>query len=282
MQHSAIVREFSRLIQSRSGIRVAEHRDHLLQNRAMLRMEALQLKDLQDYFDLVMRETSGDELSTLIDSIATNFTSFFRDPRQFSILDEELTRQANQSHKPIRIWSAACSTGQEVYSIAICAFEVAQKLKIPANRFRILGTDISTDALRYASRACYNEVEIAQLEDRYRAYFTRLPDQPDWWQIHEEIRRMVILRRMNLCDLAWKVRDSIDCIFLRNVLIYFQPEVQNRILEQALSKLSSTGLLFLGACESKRAQLGSQQYVAPAVFRREKSTSTNLQGGHDE
>lgn len=282
MSNQSIVTDFSRLIQNRSGIRVAEHRDHLLRERAERRMESLRIDDLRTYFNLVMRESSGDELGTLIDSIATNFTSFFRDARQFDILTDELTRLAQLSKAPIRIWSAACSTGQEVYSIAICAFEVCKRLGIRKDRIRILGTDISTPALRFANEAYYNEVEIAQLDDRYREYFSRMHNQPDTWKLNDEIRKMVVLRRMNLCDATWNLHNSIDCIFLRNVLIYFQPDIQSQILSQASLKLNTGGLLFLGACESKRAQLPDLRYVAPAVFQRETSTSLDHSGGRND
>ncbi|MEM7559928.1 MAG: CheR family methyltransferase, partial [Planctomycetota bacterium] len=133
----------TQLIQEQAGIQIKENGVQMLQNRISKRVCELGANSVEDYCEVIRKDLTGTEIATLIDAVTTNYTSFFRDPRQFEQLAEFFEERLNRSRLNVRVWSAACSTGEELYSIAMVAQETATKLCEPMSRFRLLGTDIA-------------------------------------------------------------------------------------------------------------------------------------------
>ncbi len=187
----------------------------------------------------------------IVDAITTNETLFFRDTSPFDLLrhkivPELIDRRARTGASRIRIWSAACSTGQEIYSIAI----LLKELLGDPERYgvRLLGTDISNDAVARASRGLYNATEIGRgLSDTLRdKYFA---ETPGGWQIRDEIRAMAAFKRLNLMG-DFAALGKFDVIFCRNVAIYFSEADKISLFRRIEKALEPNGYLVIGAMES--------------------------------
>ncbi len=191
----------------------------------------------------------------IIDAMATNETLFFRDEKVFDllrykILPDVIDQRTGYLKKglpvPIRIWSAACATGQEIYSVAMILKDLLPRMD--AYRIYLLGTDISAKALAKASAGYFSSFEITRglpLDKRDR-YFTPLEND---WKINDEIRAMVSFRKMNLFD-SFAGMGKFDVILLRNVAIYFNMEMRKKLFEKMMAVLEPDGYLLLGASES--------------------------------
>ncbi len=193
----------------------------------------------------------------IIDAISTNETLFFRDTSPFDVLQHKIIpdlidlRSAKSSFLPpqIRIWSAACSTGQEVYSIAIVLKELLSDLK--KYNLKLLGTDISDAAIAQSSYGSYNKFEIERglQADKLTKYFTR---SGDGWKIKDEIRSMAMFRKLNLM-LPFTGVGKFDIVLCRNVAIYFNLEDRKKLFEKIADVMEPDGYLLIGSSESLTA-----------------------------
>jgi chemotaxis protein methyltransferase CheR len=187
----------------------------------------------------------------IVDAITTNETSFFRDTAPFELLrhkvvPEVIDRQKRSGTARLRIWSAACSTGQEVFSIAITLKELLGNTE--PYGIQLMGTDISNEAVARASRALYNPTEISrglspELRDKY------FRQTADGWQIHDELRAMAAFRRLNLME-SFTGLGRFDVIFCRNVAIYFNDRDRLSLFQRLERALEPNGCLVIGAMES--------------------------------
>lgn len=273
MQFSTTTYEqFVRLISEQTGIQLGENRVQMLRNRIAGRVRQLGMQSYEEYLRLLRGREAPEELRTLIDSVTTNYTAFFRDPAQFQHFGQ-IVEQLLKSGKPkVRIWSAACSTGEEVYSLAISAFLAAERVQADIDRVRILATDISQKVLSQAFLGIYPQKRISGLSTDYQRFFEVLPEaspeaRHSRVQVHQSLRRLTIFRRINLCDQPLPIPAGIDVIFLRNVLIYFDTEMVKSILQECESKLNSGGFLYVGSCESVSDYLPHFEVARPCVFR---------------
>ena len=264
----------TQLIQEQAGIQIKENGVQMLQNRISKRVCELGVNSVEAYCEVIQKDQTGSEIATLIDAVTTNYTSFFRDPRQFEQLAEFFEERLNRSRLNVRVWSAACSTGEELYSIAMVAQETATKLCEPMSRFRLLGTDIANSVLLTAAKGQYRPSNLSGISEERLERFTVPVSCANGGmasQMSDVLKRNVILRRFNLCDSTWNIPDNIDAIFCRNVLLYFDVPTQKKILANALEKLNDGGLLFLGASEPVRKLLPDMELVSPSVFRKARS-----------
>lgn len=234
-----------------SGIVIEPNKAYLLESRLG---PLLAREGAATYIELVQRaqrDHSGGLGGRIIDAITTNETSFFRDKRPFELLAHKLVPdvlEAQMGHpRPrIDIWSAAASTGQEVYSMAM----VLEELLFDTSRYgiRILGTDISEAALARASRAIYSRLEIERgLSERRRARFFQ--QQPQGWRIRDELRALVTFRRLNLLE-RFRHIGTYDIIFCRNVAIYFSLAHRTDLFHRMADQLRPNGVLVVGSTES--------------------------------
>lgn len=248
--------EFNRLrdlIRLASGIALGDSKRALVESRLRGRVRELGLGGFGAYCDLLVDERSG-EVGRLINAVTTNLTSFFRERHHFDTLRRWL---AGRGGEPARIWSAACSTGEEPYSIAI-ASAIAGRPET-----RILGTDVDTSVLAAAREAVYREEAIRGLPVQVRRFgFLRgRGGHKGLVRIKDELREMVRLAPLNLAAAEWPLKRPMDAIFCRNVLIYFDPDMQRAVVDRLVGRLAPGGLLFLGHAES---QAGRHDLLEPA------------------
>ena len=268
-------RDYARLcelIYAKAGIHLGSEKKIMLEVRVKRRLKALNLSSYGQYCDYLF-EPKGlkEELVSLIDVVTTNKTDFFREPKHFDFLVEkalpELTL-ASASGRPLLIWSAGCSTGEEPYTLAIVLSEYA--LTHPGFRFRILATDISTTVLAKAEAGVYSTSVVAPVASALqRKYFMRSRDSSsDQVRVVPELRRLIEFRRLNFMDTDYGVAEKADAIFCRNVIIYFDRPTQERILKKLSHHLAPRGFMFVGHSETLHDMDLPLTPVAPALYRR--------------
>jgi chemotaxis protein methyltransferase CheR len=258
MDPSLTMQEFEllrRLVRQQTGIHLADHKRTLVECRLRWRIRELGTPSFMGYYRMICEGACGeDELQALVDSVTTHTTSFFRERLHFDFVARELARAwARRATGPrahrIRVWSAACSTGQEAYSLAAVLWSAIPDLR----RFdaKILGTDISVGALRQAEAARYPAKAWSEIPDAYRGAFRLAGPSADRQMIvAEEPRALVVLRPLNLMAAAYPFHGRFDAIFCRNVLIYFDEETRRGLVEKMQRVLAPGGHLFLGMSES--------------------------------
>ena len=268
-------RDFTRLcnlIYEKAGIRLGSEKKTMLEVRIKRRLKALDLTTYDQYCNYLFgREGLKEELVPLIDVVTTNKTDFFREPGHFNFLVEkalpELTAREGGGG-PLLIWSAGCSTGEEAYTLAIVLSEYG--LTHPGFRFRILATDISTHVLERAEMGVYSKDVVgpipASLKKKY-LMASRAPGS-DRVRVVPELRRLIEFRRLNFMDADYGIAEKADAIFCRNVIIYFDRETQERVLQKLSRQLVPRGYMFVGHAETLHDMDLPLVPVAPALYRR--------------
>ena len=271
-------RDFKRiadLIGDEVGIKLPPTKRLMVEGRLRRRVRALGLANLDAYGTyLFQRDGLVVERPYLIDAVTTNKTDFFREPEHFDLLEDRLVAdliklRSNERKPLLKIWSAASSTGAEVYTIAmVLADLLAQRQDF---RFAILGTDISTAVLEQGERAIYPADQIAPVppakQHRYLMHARKPGIRPEV-RIVPELRRLVRFARLNLMDASYPFDRDVDVIFLRNVLIYFDKADQEKVILRLVSHLRPGGYLILGHSESMIGTTVTIRQVAPAVFQK--------------
>jgi chemotaxis protein methyltransferase CheR len=261
MSRSTFIR-FRSLIYRLSGIALGDGKEGLVRARVSKRMRALRIDDYDAYFDHLMADASGDEIIHLLDVISTNVTSFFREESHFQLLDRTARRWDAEGRRRIRLWSAACSTGEEPYTMAMTLLEAFGARRVD---LRILATDLSTRALDRAREAVYPAEKLAAVPRDLRArYFDgRIPS---IFRAGGELRRSVALARLNLAEVPFPMSGPFDAVFCRNVMIYFDAAVRRRLVSEIHRLLRPGGLLFVGHSESLTGIAGGFKNVEASVY----------------
>ncbi|MDQ7031373.1 MAG: protein-glutamate O-methyltransferase CheR [Desulfonauticus sp.] len=239
-----------------SGIYLEPSKTYLLESRLKPLLKQEKVNSYLELYQKALKDPSKRIEKAIIDAITTKETLFFRDQApfdllKFKILPDLIDRRSKTTSKylpiKIRIWSAACSTGQEVYSIAIAVREVIPDLD--KYNITILGTDISDEAIAKASYGKYNKFEIERglPPDKLRKYFNPTPDGN--WRIKDELRAMVTFRKINLMQ-PFSGLGKFDVIFCRNVAIYFSPKDKKKLFERIAQVMQPDGYLIIGSTES--------------------------------
>jgi chemotaxis protein methyltransferase CheR len=251
------------------GINLHTGKEGLVKSRLAKRLRALGFGDFGAYVDHVERDRSGKELALMIDILTTNKTSFFRESGHFKYLTEQIIPDSGS--RPVSIWSAGCSSGEEPYSIAISVSEALGPLL--AGGARILATDISARMLDRARQGVFEESSLEGIPGGLRAkYFSRVREGGSTvYKVCDGIRSMVHFARLNLLS-DWPMKGPFDVIFCRNVMIYFDGPTRAGIVHRFWESLQPAGHLFVGHSESL---LGSKEftYVQPAVYVKEMGKS---------
>lgn len=267
--------QFAKLISDLAGIELAENRMKMLVNRISTRLNALKIGSFEEYYEYVSSDTQGNERQALIEAVTTHYTSFFRDKGQFEHVREELRRTFENGNNKVRIWSSACSSGEEPYSLAIVALEAASLAGVHSPDIRILATDISNQVLRQAYEGWFPISSLRKLTIPQRGYFE--PQQSEingdaMLRVNKQLRDIVIFRNVNLCDDPLHVPGEIDIIFCRNVLLYFNSKMQQKIIRSVADRLKIGGLLYVGASEQVRSFLHGMKTERESVFRKVTET----------
>lgn len=222
-------------------------------------------RSFDEYYLRVVGDSTGESLIHLIDALTTNHTSFFREPAHFDFLRKEFLPQL-KNRESINIWSAACSTGEEPYSIAMCILEEIGTAA--PGQVRILATDISTRVLAKAGQGIYPAERFEGLPGiQFRKFWLR--GEGDWagcYRAKKELRALVEFRRMNLMEPVPQI-GHFPLIFCRNVMIYFDKPTQQRVVDRLAGCLEPGGYLLTGHAESLMGIEHGLKYVQPAVYR---------------
>jgi len=255
-----------RLAYETFGLDLRAGKEALVSARLGRQMREWGCTSFDQYYRLVVEDTTGETLIQLIDALATNHTSFLREPSHFEFLRKTLV-PAWRGRKDVKIWSAACSTGEEPYSIAMCLLE---ELGTEAtNRVRILATDISTKALATAGKGIYPAERFQDLpEHQLRRFWLRGEGEWEgWYGAKRELRALVEFRRLNLLESRVGV-GLFAVIFCRNVMIYFDRPTQQTVVQQLSECLEPGGYLLVGHAEGLSGVRHVLEYVRPAVYRK--------------
>ena len=261
-----------RLIYEQSGISLGSDKKTMLELRIKRRLRSLNLHSYAQYCEyLFAHQGQKQEIVHLIDVVTTNKTDFFREPSHFELLVQKAVPDvlaAAGSETPVLAWSAACSTGEEPYTLAMVLTEYA--LSHPGFRFRVLATDISTSVLAKAKLGVYSADVVRPVPpEMRRRYFLRSRD-PDSkvLRVVPELRQLVEFRRLNFMDTDFGLSEKVHVIFCRNVLIYFDRTTQEKILQKLARYLVPAGYLFVGHAETLHDMDVPVAPVAPALYRK--------------
>jgi chemotaxis protein methyltransferase CheR len=248
-----------------SGIHLKEGKEALVKTRLMKRLRALNLQNFDTYLDFIESDAGKSEIGLMIDVMTTNQTSFFREGAHFSFIKNRILPKY-QGEK-LRIWSAACSSGQEPYSIAMLLRENMPDIEY--RDIRILATDISQNMLKRANMGVFSQDQLNGVpENMIKKYFSRYSDKPPLtYKIKDNIKTLVSLAWLNLLE-SWPMKGPFDIIFCRNVMIYFDRPTQQKLVQRFWELLSPGGYLFVGHSEGLAAVSHKYQYVQPAVYRK--------------
>ncbi len=226
-------------------------------------------RSFDEYYQHVVEDSTGEALIHLIDALTTNHTSFFREPAHFDLLRRTFLPEW-KNRGSIDIWTAACSTGEEPYSIAMCILE--ELGPVAPGKVRILATDISTRVLAAAEKGIYPAERFEGLSAmQLRRYWLR--GECGWagsYRAKKEVRALIEFRRVNLLEQVSQI-GRFPLIFCRNVMIYFDKPTQQRVVERLAGCLEPGGYLLTGHAESLTGIEHGLQYVQPAVYRKAPS-----------
>ena len=234
-----------RLIRARVGIALNDSKQNMVYNRLVKRLRLLGLPSFADYLAL-LDDAAHPEWQHFVNALTTNLSHFFREEYHFPILVEHV-RALRRT--PVRVWSAAASTGEEPYSIAIALCEAYGGFQPPAS---ILATDIDTHVLEHAQRGVYAMERVEQISaERLKRFFLRgTGANAGHAKVRPELARLIDYRRLNLTEDGWGLEGRFDAVFCRNVMIYFDKATQHQVLQRIHRVLAPDGLLFAGHSES--------------------------------
>lgn len=262
----------SELVYRHCRINLHDGKKELVRARLAKQMRHSGFTRASDYIDHVLADATGREFISLIDSLSTNLTSFFRENDHFeflrkTFLPQLIAKKKKQGLSRILVWSAGCSSGEEPYSLAMLL-----QTELPSESgwdVRILATDLSTRVLDAARAGVYAASRVAGIEPALRQRFMHLADHSAKraYVMDDSLRRMIRFRYLNLMD-SWPFGGPFDFIFCRNVMIYFDKPTQQQLVNRYYDVLSTGGLLFTGHSESLSGISHRFGYVQPTIYAR--------------
>lgn len=263
-------KDFSRLkdmVISRTGINISDEKRQLVYSRFAKRIRRLGLSSFSEYIDFLDSQNGEEERGEFINAITTNFTSFYREPHHFDFLRDYLSNGGNGSRK-LRIWSLGCSSGEEPYTIAMTVLE---SLANPdAWDVRILATDIDTSVLQRAADGIYDADRIADIpaERKARWFVKGKGRYQGKVRVKPELSRLISFKQLNLLD-DWPVRGPFDVIFFRNVIIYFDKDLQRKIFAKLMQLQRPGGILVIGHSENLSTVNNQYKLIGRTIYKRQ-------------
>ena len=240
----ATFKQLRDFIYDKSGIFIADTKKYLLENRLSKRIQDKKLSSYEDYLYVLLYGNATDELPALFDAITTNETYFFREPQQLDVFVDHLVPSLLKKQKDISVWSAACSTGEEPYTLAILLSDKGYNIKK-----EIIGSDISDRALESAKKAVYNSYSMRNIPIQYCGKYFKPNGQN--YELIPSLKSSVKFMNINLIDeKKMKLMGGKDIIFCRNVLIYFDDKAKKKAVSLLYDSLKPGGYLIIGLSES--------------------------------
>lgn len=253
--------QFRSLVYEKSGIMLRDGKEALVLGRIQRRLRELALDGPDAYLGILRKDDKGDELVRFLDVITTNHTSFFREAEHFNVLADDAHKFTGS--RPYRVWCAASSTGEEPYTIAMT---LAEAFAARGVEWKLLATDLSTRVLETAKAARYAETTVAPVPAEMKRRFFRKVD--GMYEVSAELRKHVAFGRLNLAEPPFPLRDGIDVILCRNVMIYFDHAVRERLVSELVRLLRPGGLLIIGHSETLHGISVPVRTVRAAVYRK--------------
>lgn len=255
-----------RIVYDKSGINLSESKMSLVAARLAKRLRQLAMDDELEYLERLKADIDGTaEIVHLIDAISTNVTEFFRHPEHFVFLDKQVRQWLDEGRRKLRIWSAASSTGEEPYSIAMTLHQAAGGRAID---MKILATDISTRVLAHCVKGVYEEERVRGIDPRLRQKYFPGPDASRNYQACDDLKRMILFRRLNLAAPPFPMKGPTDVVFCRNVMIYFDDSVRRPLLSEIHRMLTPEGFLIVSSSESLAGVASQFRRVASSIYQK--------------
>jgi chemotaxis protein methyltransferase CheR len=239
----------------------------LVSARIRKRMRSLKILNPKEYYDHIMSEPTGMEIVMLIDSIATNVTSFFRESKHLDFLREKTLEWLRAGQRRFRFWSAACSSGEEAYSMGFVIKDAMSASALRAD-VKILASDISTKVLGLAHQGLYDEAKTLSIPDGLRErYMDRIPTpKGNSYMVKHDIKEMLTIKMLNLTEMPFPLKGPLDIVFCRNVMIYFDKELRRKLVAEFYRLLKPGGFLIVGHTESLIDISGSLKKIGPSIY----------------
>lgn len=254
------------LVRTKAGIALSEAKRPLIIARLQKRLRHLQLRSYAEYLTLLETDTTGVELTSFLDALTTNHTYFFREEQHFTMLASQVVPEWRKRTPtgPMKIWCAACSSGQEPYTIAMTLADMPTPTP-----FTMLASDLSTKVLAKAASGVYRMEDVQGLpKDILKRHFERgMGAQSGLARVSAALRRPIAYRQINLLEQG-PGGQPFDVIFCRNVMIYFETDVQQRVVAMLERHLAPGGYLFVSHSESLNGVEHGLKWVAPAAYRK--------------
>lgn len=260
------------LVGKNLGIQLSEQKRQLVQARLQRRLSELGFRTFGQYCEYVAHDPTGQALADLASRISTNHTFFFREATHFKFLSTtvlpSLTDRLRREGRPdLRVWCAACATGEEAYTLAMLLLEHLGSSR-PGWKAGLLATDISERALGAAVRGVYSADRLSDVPVTLRSKYFRPLDHGEY-AVTDALKAEVTFRRLNLMTCRWPFRQSFHVIFCRNVMIYFNAPTRVELTSKLVEALAPGAYLFVGHAESLGQPPAPLRYIQPAVYRRE-------------
>ncbi len=262
-------RQFAYYIKTKYGIYFKDEKKTLVEGRLGHVLARMNFSSLTEYMNYVNADKTGKAASDMLDRITTNHTFFMREPAHFQYFRDTVLSYLVKTvpSRDLRIWSAACSSGEEPYTLAMIIDEFFGLNKTGWDT-KILATDISEGMLAIARRGIYSREKMKDLPEHWKNRYFKEHDSGQYI-LSEKIRNEVIFSNINLMDAKYPFRKKMHIIFCRNVMIYFDNETKDRLVEHFYDITEPGGFLFIGHSEGLNREKTRYRYVMPAVYRKE-------------
>lgn len=261
--------KFAEFVKTNYGIHFKDEKRTLVAGRLSGMLESMHMSSLSEYTEYVMADRTGQAATAMLDKITTNYTYFMREADHFDYFKDKVLPYLAKTVKDrdLRIWSAACSTGEEPYTLAMLIQEFFGQGKAAWDT-KILATDISQGVLAKAKAGIYGREKIANLPEPWKKRYFREYDGENLI-VSEHIRNEVIFSNINLMTPMLPFRRKMHVIFCRNVMIYFDNETKDRLCQRLYEITEPGGFLFVGHSESLNRERTKYRCIMPAVYRKE-------------
>ncbi|MDD4843173.1 MAG: protein-glutamate O-methyltransferase CheR [Anaerotignum sp.] len=254
-------------IQKKYGINLSKKKQ-LIEGRLNSTIFAMGYSDFSEYVDFILTKSTQKDIELLLNKLTTNYTYFMREKAHFDFFSQNILPQLvkTKKDKVLSVWSAGCSTGQEPYTLSILMKEFLGK-EAPRWDTRVLATDISQKVLLQAQKGAYPEDSLKDMPSEWvRKYFSRV-DNTDQYEVTTALKSNIIFKPFNLMDpIQFKI--PFDVIFCRNVMIYFNQETKDALVDRLYASTNQGGYLIIGLSETINKSTSKYKYVMPAVYRK--------------
>ncbi len=266
--------KFSHLVYEQAGIALGDAKRELVRSRLLKRLRHLGLFTFESYYKLLEEQgPDGEELTHMLDAISTNKTDFFRENQHFeflmsTVMPPMVDKAKRNGSKKIRIWSAACSTGEEPYTLAMLMHDMIAGE--PGWDIKILATDISTAVLQKAREGRYEEERVAPVASKMRlnSFTKESTPKGNIFVIKPHLKKYVVFRRLNLMNKSFPFKGKFDVVFCRNVMIYFDRPTQEELVNRIFRYIREGGYFFIGHSESLNSIQTDFRFVKPTIYLR--------------